>query len=372
MRILYVTTVSSTMSFFTSHINMLLDQGHTVDMASNFDLPINTDLIARGCTFFEMEFQRNPLSFQNYSGYKKLKKLIKNNDYDLVHTHTPIASVLVRIACKNIKKTKVMYTAHGFHFFKGAPLQNWLVYFPIEKWLSKYTDVLLTINSEDYNRAQKKFKAKKVEYIPGVGLDVERFNNLNLNKEAKRQSLNVPESACVILSVGELNKNKNHKTIIEAIARLKNVDIYYLICGQGPLRKDLEKLSVKLCIEKQVKFLGYRKDIAEICKIADIFAFPSKREGLGMAALEAMASGLPIVTSNIHGINDYSLNGKTGYSILPNDINGFANSINRLYNDNELREQYGKFNINKANQYSKDKVLKKMKVIYGGFRFDDQ
>ena len=177
MKILYVTTISNTMGFFTSHINMLLDKGHTVDMACNLVKPINSQLIERGCKIYQMDFSRTPLNRTNYKAYKDLKKLILEEKYDLVHTHTPVASAITRLVCKNIKGTKVFYTAHGFHFHKGAPIKNWLIYYPLEKWLAKYTDTLITINKEDYERAKSKFKAKRVEYIPGVGLDIDKFNS---------------------------------------------------------------------------------------------------------------------------------------------------------------------------------------------------
>ncbi|WP_203332250.1 glycosyltransferase family 4 protein [Planococcus beigongshangi] len=367
MKILYVTTVSSTMVFFTSHIKMLLDQDHTVDIACNFDLPINEELVERGCKVFNMDFDRNPLSFKNYSGYKQLKKTIIHGEYDLVHTHTPIASVIVRIACKNLKNVKVYYTAHGFHFFKGAPLQNWLIYYPIEKWLSKYTDVLLTINKEDYTRAKKFFKAKRIEYIPGVGLDIKKYNNFEIEDLVKQRELGVPENAFVVLSVGELNKNKNHEVIIKALAKLKDPNIYYLICGQGPLKQYLETISIENGVKKQVIMLGYRKDIAEICKVADIFAFPSKREGLGLAALEAMASGLPIVTSNIHGIKDYSEDGKSGFSLDSGDVTGFSKKIMILKDNLQLRHSMGKYNMQVVKKYSIENTLEKLNEIYNNF-----
>ena len=180
----------------------------------------------------------------------------------------------------------------------------------------------------------------------------------------KRDELGVPHDAFVILSVGELNKNKNHETIIKAIAKLENPNIYYVICGVGPLREYLEGLAQEYHISGNVKFLGYRTDIAEICKASDIFAFPSKREGLGIAALEAMASGLPLVTSNIHGITDYSVNGKTGFTCNPNAVIGFARSLSELAGDPQRSRRIGLNNITTVGRYDIYSVLSKLKDVY--------
>lgn len=352
------------MGFFLSHISMLLDQGHTVDLACNIKKPINPKLLERGCRVFNIKFQRFPLKKENYFAYRHLKNLIQDEKYDLVHTHTPIASVALRLACRNMKNVKVIYTAHGFHFFAGAPFKNWLIYYPIEKFLSRYTDVLITINKEDYNRANKSFKTARVKYIPGVGLDTEKFSQVLVDKIKKRSEIGVPEDAFVVLSVGELNSNKNHETIIKAISILNNPNIYYIICGRGPLENYLRNVAIKLQVDKQIKLLGFRRDIAEICKISDVFAFPSKREGLGLAALEAMSCGLPIVTSNTHGILDYSINGITGYVCKPTDADGFAKIISRLAINYEERLQMGLYNAQAVKVFDLENVMERMQEIY--------
>jgi len=345
---------------------MLIAQGHQVDVAFNIVQEVNKELVDMGCEIYNLEFQRSPLNKKNILAFQKLKDIIKINKYDLIHTHTPIASAYTRIACRKQKNITVIYTAHGFHFYKGASFINWLLFYPVEKWLSNYTDVLITINKEDYERAKSSFNAKKVKYIPGVGLNICQFNNVVVNRESKRKELGIPNNAFLVLSVGELNKNKNHETIIKAIARLNNPKIYYVICGNGPLHNYLENLSKKLGLEKQVKLLGYRNDIAEICKASDVFAFPSQREGLGLAALEAMATGLPIVTSNVHGIVDYSVNKKTGYTCKPSDVKGFSKAIFNLINDRKLMEEISINNINLVKRYDLNNITDQLSEIYNG------
>lgn len=363
MNILYVTTVSSTINgFLIPHINFLIDKGHRVDVACNIDHPIKKELLNSRVKVMQFPFQRNPLNRDNILAYKQLRNIVGN--YDIVHTHTPVASTIVRLACRNESDIKVIYTAHGFHFYKGAPLKNWLVYYPIEKWLSRYTDTLITINKEDYDRAQRKFHAKKNVYIPGVGMNLDKFNNIEYDKKLKRIELGIPEKAFVLLSVGELNKNKNHTTILNAVAKLENPNIHYIICGQGPLHDALVEKSSKLGLTERVHVLGYRSDIAEICTASDVFLFPSLREGLGMAALEGMAMGLPIITSNIHGIVDYSIDGVTGYTCNPDDVECFSRAIERLIKDTNLLKKMSMYNIEAVRKYDINNILPQLKEIY--------
>lgn len=365
MKVLVVTTISNTINaFLIPHIKSLIDNGCQVDLAFNEVQELKQEVYDIAGNIYQIPLQRSPLKMDNYRAYQILKKIIINEKYDIVHTHTPIASAIVRIACRNINRTKVFYTAHGFHFFKGASFLNWLIYFRIEKVLSRYTDVLITINNEDYDRAKRKFKAKKVEYIPGIGIDYNKFISIRVNRDLKRRELRVPNDSFVVLSVGELNKNKNHRVIIKAISKIDNPNIHYVICGEGKLREYLMKLSKELGIGERVHLLGFRKDIAEICKASDVFAFPSKREGLGLAAIEAMACGLPIISSNIHGIKDYSKDGITGYTCNPNDLDGFIKSIKNLIKNDKQIEEMGNHNLSAASIYASEVVMKKMMKIY--------
>ena len=365
MKILFVTTVSNTVNLFLiPHIKQLVDQGHQVDVAFNTVQEVKKDVIELGCKVHNIEFQRSPLRRQNISAYIKLKKIIMAEKYNIVHTHTPVSSACVRLACRKLKDVKVIYTAHGFHFYKGAPLLNWLFFYPIEKWLSRYTDALITINREDYQRAKNKFKSKVIKYIPGIGLDTSKYSERKIDKKLIREQLGVPYKSLVILSVGELNYNKNHEVIIKAIAKMNNANIYYLICGQGPQEEYLKNLAKEMNLEKNIKFLGFRQDIPEICKVSNVFAFPSRREGLGLAALEAMASGLPIVTSFLHGIKDYSVDGVTGYVSDVEDVDGFKRALEQILYNKELSKKMGEHNSVFVEKYDLKNVKSLMNKIY--------
>ena len=369
MKIIYITTVSSTMNaFFKSHIKMLVDEGHTVDIACNDDnWPIDDFYYTLGCKYYHIDFSRTPLSPDNLKAYGQLKSVIENGGYDIVHCHTPNASVVTRLVCRKFRKKnglRVFYTAHGFHFYKGAPLKNWLVYYPVEKLCSYFTDLLITINKEDHDLAKRKMKAKRVEYVPGVGIDLSRFENIVSDRAEKRREIGVPEDAFLLVSVGELNENKNHRVIIEAMAKLGDPRVHYAVAGLGGKKDELTELAKTLGISDRVHLLGYRRDIPELNSAADAFCFPSLREGLGMGSIEAMSCGLPIITSNVHGINDYSIDGVTGYKCNPYDVDGFAGAIEKLLNNPENTVSIGEANKDRVKCYSIEKVLPIMKYIY--------
>ena len=365
MRILYVTTISNTVNaFLIPHIEMLINEGHQVDVAFNLEQEVNPRIKELGCKVWILPFQRSPLKLDNKKAYKQLKELLVREKYDLVHTHTPIASAIVRLVCKKLVGIKVFYTAHGFHFYTGAPLVNWLAYYPVEKYLSRYTDTLLTINKEDYERAKTKFKAKNIEYVPGVGLDLEKFAPLEIDKAVTRERLALPEDAFLVLSVGELNKNKNHEIVIRAIAKLNNPKVHYVICGQGQLEDYLKNLSKELSVENQVHLLGFRKDISTIMQSVDMFAFPSFREGLSVALMESMANGLPVVCSKIRGNVDLIEDEEGGYLVGANDFEIWSKCIEKLLKSQEKRKEMGLNNRRKVDGYERTKVLYIMNNLY--------
>lgn len=363
MKILYVATISNTInSFLIPHIELLLEQGHHVDIACNIQREIDPRLTEKGCRVFHLEFRRSPFKKQNYTTCIKLKRLLNENRYDLVHTHTPVASACVRFVCMKTG-TKVIYTAHGFHFYNGAPLFNWLVYYMVEKLLARYTDSLITVNQEDYRRAQH-FKARKVRYIPGIGVDTKMFPEASGSRDRKREELGISKDTVVLLSIGELSKRKNHKTSLKAIAAVDKQDILYLICGTGKMENYLKGLAADLGVEGKVRFLGYRNDIPELCAASDVFLFPSYQEGLPVALMEAMAAGLPAICSNIRGNTDLIEDQKGGYLFEPDDVNGFADAIGRLAKDPALRKTMGENNIKKVKQFDIEHAKRCMSEIY--------
>ena len=367
-KVLFIATVVKLhiMVFHVPYLEWFRKNGYEVHVAAKNDYLNKDECNIPFCdVFFDLPFERIPIKRNNLYVYNKLKKIIDNNEYEIIHCHTPMGGTLGRLAARKARKdnTKVIYTAHGFHFFKGAPLINWLTYYPAERLLARYTDVIITINTEDYKLA-KSFKSAKVEFVPGVGIDTNKFINIKVNRLEKRKSIGIEIDDFMIISVGELNKNKNHQVIIKAISKLKNKKVKYVICGEGLLEDELKRMVNELDIENQVKFLGFRKDIPDIMNIADLFAFPSFREGLSLSLMEAMASGLQVVCSKIRGNIDLIEEGKGGFLVDPGDEDGFLECIKEMIDNYRLRNELGDFNLKKIMNYSIENVLINMEDIY--------
>ena len=352
-------------SFHLPCIDMLIKSGNIVDVAAK--VTDGTSHIPGVKQQYDVPFERSPFKLSNIKIYRQLKRIIEENDYNIIHCHTPVASVLARMAARKARKkgVKVIYTAHGFHFYKGAPLINWLIYYPIERLCSYITDVLITINQEDYERARRKMKAKSIEYIPGVGIETQKYTDCNIDKFTKRKELGLPIDAIILLSVGELNKNKNHEIIIRAVAELNRQDLHYVIAGPGSLEKYLCELSDKLGVKSQIHILGLRKDIPELCKMADIFCFPSKREGLPVSLVEAMASGVPCVASDIRGCNDVLQNGTGGFLCDSQNISAFVEAFNTLIQNADLCSKMSVYNKQAIQPFDLNSVISYTHKLYG-------
>lgn len=322
------------MSFFKNLIKSLVENGHTVDLACNeSEYEVDTFFDDLNCKKIPLSCSRSVFNTGNIKAIKEIKEIVKNGNYDIVHCHTPIASACTRIACRKFRKNglRVIYTAHGFHFYKGAPLKNWLIFYPIEKLCAYFTDTLITINKEDYALAKRKLKAKQIEYVPGVGVDTEKFANTVVDTEKKREELGVPQNAFLLLSVGELNVNKNHQVVIRAMAELENKNVHYIIAGQGDQHDNLLKLASELSLSDRVHLLGQRSDVAELYKTADLYVHPSFREGLPVALMEAMSAGLPCIASKIRGAVDL-IGYNSGRLFIPSSFSSLKETIDLLHN----------------------------------------
>jgi len=364
-KVLFVATVvkKHINVFHLPYLKWFKDNGYETHVAARNDFE-NEECIIPFCdVHYDIPFERNPIGYKNICAYKSLRKIIRENKYDIIHCHTPVAAILTRLAAiKSRKKgTKVIYTAHGFHFYKGAPWLNWLIYYPIELIGSIFTDVLITINNEDYKLAKKRMKAKKIEYIPGVGVNLEKAKSKNIDKKIE---FGIEKDATVLLSVGELSKRKNHEIIIRSLAKLNKSNIYYIICGDGHLKEYLKDLTYKLNINNKVIFAGFRKDIFEICQSSDVFCFPSKQEGLPVALMEAMAVGLPVICSRIRGNEDLIEDGKGGYLCSLNNDEEFYFAIKDIVDNAQKMKIMGEYNINAIKKFDINNVSKEMQKIY--------
>lgn len=373
-RVLFVATVVKThmMQFHLPYLRMFHEMGWETAVAAKNDYENPEDCQIPDCdTYFDIPFHRIPWKKNNIASYRMLKKIIDEGNFDLIHCHTPVGAMIGRLAARDARKkgTRVIYTAHGFHFFRGAPLQNWLLYYPAEWICSFLTDVLITINKEDYQRAGKHLHPKKVEYVPGVGIDTGKFVSSPQQRQEKRSSLGFGKEDFLILTVAEMTKNKNHITVLNALAALKEREefsrIHYLICGRGEQWESLERVAADLEISDHVHFLGYRSDAAELYGACDLFAFMTYREGLPVSLMEAMAAGMPIVCTRVRGNTDLIQDGVSGV-FVENDPLALAEAILALSRDPERRAKLGAGAMEAVKPFGEETVHRKMREIYFG------
>ena len=369
-RVLILASVASMIGQFNrDNISLLQEMGYKVDVACNFKngstfseesaKQLKKELIEQGVRCFHVDFSRSPVQIgKHVQCYRTVKRLMIENQYLFCHCHSPIGGAIARIA-GHATKTKIIYTAHGFHFFKGASVLNWAIYYPIELLLSYWTNCLITINKEDYYRAKYKFHAKKTVYIPGVGIDSKRFQNLGISREQKRQELGLSKEDIFILSVGELNKNKNHEVVVRALAGLKGQNIVYMIAGEGNQKEHLKTLAEENGVS--LRLLGFREDICSLLEAADVFAFPSKREGLSVSVMEAMFMKKPVIASKIRGNTDLIKDGENGLLVHPNTVKVWEQGLYKMLN---TMNSYRLGEKKRLEPLEKNSIHEKMICIY--------
>ena len=366
-KVLFTATVDShILHFHLPFLKYFKDNGYEVHVATNGDEEIPYCDIKH-----KVSFERSPLKIKNLKAIKQLKKICNEEKFDIIHTHTPMGSVVTRLAAKKSRKkynTKVIYTAHGFHFFKGASIKNWMLFYPVEKWLSKYTDILITINLEDYNLALKKFKrrCKDIEYVPGVGIDRKKFD-FELTEEQKielRESLGLKKDDFVLIYPARLDLNKNHSFLINSMKKIidKDNNIHLVLAGLDELNGKYQELAKQLNVDNNIHFLGYRKDIPSLLKISNISVSSSLREGLPVNVIEGFAAGLPVVALKCRGMNDLIENEKNGFIVLNEEE--FIDKIFLLKNNEEIYDEIKSNNLVKVEKYYIENIIKKMETIY--------
>jgi len=349
------TTDSMILSFLVPYIKSFEKMGFRVRCVCSRTGDHFDKLEKLGIQLEEMAFTRNPFTISNIKAYIQLRKTIRYSNAKLVFCHEPVGGVMGRLVGKRWN-IPVVYMAHGFHFYHKAPLINWMIFYPIEKMMSYLTNVLITINTEDYKLAQKRMKAQKTVFLAGVGVDIKKYDSIQYDREKKRKELGIPKNAFVLISVGELNENKNHTVILDALHESKIKNVYYLIAGVGNQDKKLMEKADAYGID--LRLLGYRRDCAELYAASDVFCFPSYREGLSVALMEAMASGLPVIASKIRGNVDL-IDKEGGVLIDPSDIDSFKDALEGMWFNEDIRKKCGVHNKKKVMNYSIEEVLPK-------------
>ncbi|MBV3378283.1 glycosyltransferase family 4 protein [Catenibacterium mitsuokai] len=368
-KLLFVSNISNNVgSFVVASIAAAKKCGFEFYYAANWDgatkEQIAEDEKKYGIKIVHIDLDRSPYSTKNIKAYKQLVDLINKEKIDYIHCNTPVGGVLGRLAGEKCKVKKIVYEAHGFHFYEGAPKKNWMIYYPVEKWLAKKTDAIITINNEDFERA-KTFKLKnngQVYYVPGVGMDLSQYNVPDTVREIKRNELNLKDTDFALISMGDLIDRKNYKIAIEVVAKLNNPHVHYFICGKGPEEVNLKKLAENLGVDKQVHFLGFRNDIKELLKASDTFLFTSKQEGLARSLMEAMASKIPCVVSKIRGNTELIVNNENGF--LCSGLDDYVNAIIKIMQSPDLAYKFKEKSSKHLNNFSIEKVIDCLFDVY--------
>jgi glycosyltransferase EpsD len=365
-KVLFCATVDYHFSaFHLPYLKWFKEQGWDVHVAASgtLELPFVDEK-------FNLPIQRSPFHRRNIDAYKQLKEIIDRNGYQLIHCHTPMGGVLARLAARAARKigTKVIYTAHGFHFCKGAPIPNWMVYYPIERILSYFTDCLITINEEDYRIATShQFKAKQIEHVHGVGVDTERYSPVsNFHKEVLRAEHRYENDAFLMFYAAEFNVNKNQQLLIKSVSLVKEEvpKAKLLLAGEGSLLEECKELARSLGVEHMVDFLGFRKDIESLLKMSNIVVASSKREGLPVNIMEAMACGLPIIALKNRGHCELVKEDRNGW-IVSNQPDELAKKVAELAKNQELQKQMGEQSRKiMLDSFSLNRVLVEKKELY--------
>ena len=357
-KVLYVTTVSRTINaFLIPHINMLLDNGYEVHCACSIDKPVDEELQRRAVKIFEVPFSRNPLGIGNIKAFIKLEELQRINNYDIVHVHTPIAAIYGRLLKLSFPNLRTIYTAHGYHFLKGGSKLGWFLYYPIEKIMAKFTDVIININKEDYEITKEKLRPKKCYLLNGVGLDLSKYKKLSATEIIeKKKELAIKDNDFVVLMIAELNKNKNHIQLINAMKILSTQysNIKVLCIGDGGLREKLEQEITVKRLQNNIFMLGYRQDVNELINISNIGILLSHREGLPRNIMEFMACGRKVIATDIRGCRDLVCDETVGTLVSVDDYEGTAKAIEKYYilNDKsfEVSGKIRKYDIKNVNR----------------------
>ena len=372
MKILFVATVRSHIGqFHMPFIKQLKALGCTVDAAykDNSDMKPGLDLSDLD-TVYEVPFSRSPYSADNVKAYKILKKIIDNGHYDAIHCHTPMGGVVTRLAAKAARKkgTKVLYTAHGFHFYQGAPRKNWLLFYPVEKYLARYTDALITINREDSTFAEKNLnRAGGVYYVPGVGVELSQFRvKTAAEKSALRRQNGYSDSDYLMIYPADFSYRKNQKMIFDALALIirKHSNVRLLLPGATDGAEACKAYCREIGIDGYVDYLGYRRDIFDLDGMCDLSLSSSRQEGLPINLIEAMALGNPIVATDVRGNNDLVIDGENGYLVKLNDSAAMAERITQLIEQPALAERFSAAALEKVKQFSVENVNRNLLKIY--------
>jgi len=367
-KVLFVATVYTHLAaFHLPFMKLLQGWGYEVHAAASPVEGRKDEVEALGVTCHDIRFSRSLTSTRNWSACRAMRRLLARERYDLIHVHTPVAAWLTRFAARRSVQGPLLYTAHGFHFFTGAPWTHWLFFYPLERLAARWTDGLIVMNSEDLAWAKRMGFVEGVNlfFVHGVGVDLPRYASVTRGRGAVRDELGLHPDDLVVTCVAEFTATKNHASLLAAwrCVAPEIPEASLLFVGDGHHRAGLERL-LERSVTPRARFLGFRLDVPEILAGSDVFVLPSRREGLPRSVLEAMAAGKPVVATNVRGSRDIVEDGATGLLVEVGNVPGLARALIHLLRDEELRRRMGKAGQAKVRDYALDRVLDEMASIY--------
>ena len=365
-KILLVANVAKehVLKFHVPTIRMLKEQGWQVDVACS-----GTEDVPYCDHQYRMSYQRSPFNLALFRGIRELKKIVNEGQYDIVYCHTPVGGIAGRLAARKARKhgTTVIYMAHGYHFYKGAPFVNWAVYYPVEKILSRMTDKIVLINREDFELTKKRFKNCTAYFIPGIGVDLDRLKveDKAAVRHQYREQFDIPQDAAVLIYLAELLPNKNQTFLMRVLKQVlqSEKNVYLVLAGFDHSNGAFEQYAEEIGVKDHVCFLGWREDVGSLLAMADICTATSIREGFGLNLVEAMACDLPVIAAKNRGHETIIRDGENGLLIDQGDESGFTEAVLRLIRDDGFREQLIETGRKEVGQYSKEAILKKIDKI---------
>lgn len=367
MKVLFIASVYRHLTaFHIPYMNYLQSKGYEVWAAGAEDDQIKKELAELGITCVDISFSRSPLKKGNIEAYRMLRKLFTEGAFDLVHVHTPVAALLTRIAFRHSSRGKIIYTAHGFHFYKGAPMANWFIYYPLERLAARWTDSLITMNDEDFERAMKMgFLKGSVHYVHGVGVEPVSMSGSMESKLTLKRVLGIKDDSVVVSYIAEINQNKNHQFLLKnwKLIKEKSPTAVLLLIGNGDMRSEIVKFIEENQLE-DINVLGHRNDVHELLQITDIVSLLSHREGLPKSIMEAMAASIPCVVTDTRGLRDLITNDENGFVVPHGDDTTLIESFVTLMNDEEKRLAMGTAARQDVEPYRLENVLQEYIAIY--------
>jgi glycosyltransferase involved in cell wall biosynthesis len=329
------------------------------------------ECVAAFNTVHDIAFPRSPLKLAaaRVAG-ATLARVLEQNKIDLLHVHTPVTAFVARKYANPFRARglKTIYTAHGFHFHDhGHPMTN-VIFKLIEQRAGAWTDYIVVINHDDEEaaRALEIVPRDRIVFMPGVGIDLEQFSPARVSAsdtEKIREELKLSPQDKLVTMVAEFTRNKRHRDIVQALARLSRPHIHIAFVGEGDCQTEVEAQTAQLGLQKNIHFLGYRRDVPALFRTATCATLTSQREGLPRSVMEALCLEVPVVGSDARGIRDLLAGG--GGSLVPvGDVAKLGEAICDIVDNPEKGRAMGMAGRRSMAQYSLGNVMKLNEQLY--------